>query len=504
MSESKKRRQPLFSFDFNRSVKVRGESPAITSNAGVLLLRELDHKLAVVDTLARELHDPRDQARIRYSLTELLRERLYAFALGYSRQDDADIVAHDPAFKAAVWEKTGAQVADERLASQPTASRTIDMLAQWHNREALRQNLHIPILHHQRQSGDNRKVALGVVDVDGFPVETYGEQPGAAYNGHYQKTVYSPLVAFFSPNGDFDAKRLGEGFLHARLRDGNAAPAEGARLFLDDVVDKAGEMAQTVALRLDAGFAGAEILNQLNEKGVRFTVRLPNNPALERLAAPFLIRPAGRPPKGGYEFAVELAGYQNPKWDKPYRVVLVVVDKPGKDGALSLFPHHFFIVTNWPKERLPAWELVEHYRQRGTFEDRLGERNALGVNLSQDNFIKNEVTLLLSMLAFNLLEALRGEMESAADPREIPPATSEGSGFDMTRLRNLVLKVGGVLSRGGRRLLFDIADGVAPLWQAVLTRLYKLREYEQTGSLHRNNGFVPPPNHSFLRFTPRM
>ncbi len=73
MGESKKRRQPLFSFDFNRSVKVRGESSAITSNACVLLLRELDCKLAIVDTLVRELHDPRDQARIRYSLTELLR-----------------------------------------------------------------------------------------------------------------------------------------------------------------------------------------------------------------------------------------------------------------------------------------------------------------------------------------------------------------------------------------------------------------------------------------------
>lgn len=504
MSEAKERSQPLFSFDFNRSVKVRSEAPTITSNAGVLLLRELDHKLAAVETLAGELHDPRAPERVRYSLTELLRERLYAIALGYSRQDDADMLAHDPAFKTAVWDKAGAQVADERLASQPTASRTINILAGWHNREALRDNLHIPVLRHQRQSGDNRKVALGVVDVDGFPIETYGEQQGAAYNGHYGKTVYSPLVAFFSSNGTFDAARLGEGFLHAALREGNASAAEGAELFLDDAVDKARELAQTVAFRLDAGFAGAKILNRLNARGVRFTVRLPSNPALEECAAPFLTRPSGRPPKDGREFAVELTGYQNPKWDKPYRVVLVVVDKPGKDGCLALFPHHFFIVTNWRPERLCAWEVVKHYRQRGTFEDRLGEWNALGVNLSQGNFAQNEVTLLLSLFAFNLLEALRGEIESATDPREEPPAKAEGAGFDMTRLRTIVLKVGGVLTRGGRRLLFDLAEGVAPLWQAVLTRLNKLLPCEQAVSLPQSNSFVPPPSHSFLRFTPRM
>ena len=144
----------------------------------------------------------------------MLRERLYAIAAGYSRQDDADLVAHDPAFKIAVWDKAGTQVADERIASQPTASRLVALLSQWHNKEALRQHLATPILRHQRQGGDDRKVALGVVDVDGFPVETHGEQPGAEYNGYYKKTVYSPLAACFTPNGTFEARRLGGGFLH--------------------------------------------------------------------------------------------------------------------------------------------------------------------------------------------------------------------------------------------------------------------------------------------------
>lgn len=243
----------MISFAFNRSVKVRQESPSITSNAGVILLRELDHVLGIIDAIALDISDPRNQGFIRYSLAELLRERIFAIALGYSRQDDADVIAHDPAFKIAVWNRTGTSAVGERLASQPTTSRIIAILSNWHNRQALREHLLTLILRHQ-QGGNNHKVALGVVDMDGFPVETHGEQPGAEYNGYYGKTVYSPLTASFSSGGTFASKRLGEGFLHAELRNGNAAMAEGAVLFLNETIDKAKQLANVIAVRADAAF----------------------------------------------------------------------------------------------------------------------------------------------------------------------------------------------------------------------------------------------------------
>ena len=495
----------LFDFSFNHAVKLRAETPRVTADAGVLLLREIDHRLGITSGLADVLQDNRDQRFVRYSMTELLRERLYAFALGFARQDDADRLAHDPAFRTAVWDRSGCKVADERLASQPTSSRLVSLLAGWHNREILRQFLSEPVLQHQRQSGDDRRVSLGVVDIDGFPVETHGEQQGAVYNGYYQKTVYSPLAAYFSPNGDFASRRLGEGFIHAVLRDGNAAPAEGMDLFLQHAIEKASNLAKTIAFRLDAGFASADILNQIDRAGARFAVRLPHNALLDKLAAPWLSRPTGRPPREGYEFAVELTGYKNHNWDKEYRVILVVVDKPDKNGCLSLFPHYFFIATNWPTERMSPWEILEHYRQRGTFEDRLGEWNALGVTLSQDTFAKNEATLLLSMLAFNLLEALRGEMESASDSRPNPPHTPAGSGFDMSRFRHVILKAGAILARGAGSLSFDLAEGIAPLWLALLDRLkrWPQREPHSTSIPHRSF-LMPPPRHAFLNFTPRM
>ena len=85
----------LFDFSFNRSVKLHADTPRVTADAGALLLCEADHRLGVTDALAAKLRDPRDQRFVRYPMAELLRERIYAIAMGFSRQDDADRLAHD-------------------------------------------------------------------------------------------------------------------------------------------------------------------------------------------------------------------------------------------------------------------------------------------------------------------------------------------------------------------------------------------------------------------------
>ena len=494
---------PLFDFTFNQAVKLRSQTPNVTSNAGVLLLREIDQRLGITRDIAATLVDSRNPEWVRYPMGELLRESLYATALGHSRQDDADILAHDPAFKTAVWDQSGPRVADERLASQPTLSRLVAMLAADHNREKVRQALSQPILSHQQADAKGRRVRFGVADIDGFPMETHGDQPGAAYNGYYGKTIYNPLAAYFSVNGDFGSRRLGEGFLHAQLRRGDASAAEGAEAFIDDVIAKARELTQNVTLRLDAGFASAKLLNHIHQTGVHFTVRLPDNKALARLAEPFTVRPPGRPPKEGREFAVELTGYMNPEWSHPYRVILVVVDKPDKYGRLGLFPHWFCLVTNWPPASWPPRKVLKHYRQRATFEDRIGEWNSLGVNLSLDSFEKNEATFLLSLLSFNLLEIVRSEMESARELREEPPYAPD-SGWDMGRLLKVVLKAGAVLARGGRRLWFDLADGLAPLWLALLERVRRWSTPSADACPVQRSDFMPLPRHAFASYTPRL
>ena len=72
----------LFEPSFNRSVKVFTCNDRITSDGGLLLLREADHRLCVTEHLAARLDDPRRQDLVRYKMVELLRERLYALASG--------------------------------------------------------------------------------------------------------------------------------------------------------------------------------------------------------------------------------------------------------------------------------------------------------------------------------------------------------------------------------------------------------------------------------------
>jgi hypothetical protein len=98
-----KAQQPLFEPSFNRAVKVRGGQDRLSSDAGMLLLREADHRLDLTPLLAAKLSDCSDQDRARYRPMELLRERLCAMAQGCDAQDDVDELAHDPAMRLATW-----------------------------------------------------------------------------------------------------------------------------------------------------------------------------------------------------------------------------------------------------------------------------------------------------------------------------------------------------------------------------------------------------------------
>jgi hypothetical protein len=486
-------KEPLFEPSFNRAIKVQGGDDRLTSNGGALLLREADHRLGLIDSLAGQLRDPRQPELIRYQMPELLRERIYSLALGYQTQDDLDRLAHDPALRMAVWDRPGEAVLQERLASQPTQSRLIDALAQGPgNLEHVRRALGEWMQRYVR-SGADHAVRCGTIDLDSFPLEQHGRQAGAAYNGYYQKRMYHPLVASFCVNGDYDnpwlGGRLGNGFLHAMLRRGACHTAEGAARFLDRVLELAPKLAYVYDLRLDAGFTTGKVLDYLTRRKVRFLGRLKSNAALDRLAEPHLGRPVGRPPAGGYETVVELGEYQADSWAFPQRVILVVVDRPDpKTGQLFLEPHYFFLVSGWSEAERSGEDCLAHYRKRGTFEDRLGEFNqAVGARLSSSQFRENEATFLLSLLAFNLTNFLRTELEE-----------SVGGCVDLTRFRNYVLKSGARVVKHSRRLVVHLAQAVVGFWERLRRRisLWTLRPRFASPAGPAFRPWRPPPSHA--------
>lgn len=486
----------LFEPEFNRSIKVQSTDHRLTSNSGVVLLREADHRLGLLASIAENIADPRRDDRIRYTMTELLRERVYAMSLGYEAQDDLDRLAHDPAFRAAVWDRPGQEVINQRLASQPTQSRLVDILADNpQNLNALRDGLVEAVERHLKASTGDTRVSRGTIDIDSFPIQIHGKQKGGAYNGYYKQTVYHPLVASFSVAGDYDStrqgERLGNGFIHATLRQGQVHTANGVRRFLANVADKASRLAQHVDFRMDAGYTIGSVMDYMSDQGMRFVGRLKGNSRLDALAQEYLQRPPGRPPAGGYEDTFELGDYQADSWQHKQRLVLVVVDKPDpQTGQLNLMPRYFFLVTNWRKEQRSADELLAHYRPRGTFEDRLGEFNdAIGPHLSSGPFKSNEATMLLGMLAFNLSSICRNEIEDEV-----------GGCWDLTRFQLFVLKVGGEIIKHSRRAMLRIAESAEPLWSRLISRIEAWRLPERFSQpTAKRRAWMPPPSHAHAR-----
>ncbi len=172
-------------------------------------------------------------------------------------------------------------------------------------------------------------------------------------------------------------------------------------------------------------------------------------------------------------------------------MILVVVDKPDpRTGQLNLLPRYFFLITNWPQTLRSGEEVLAHYRKRGTFEDRLGEfQEAIGPHLSSREFVENEVTMLLAMLAFNMTSMLRNEFEDAL-----------GGCWDLHRFQQSVLRAGGRVIKHSRRLWLHIEQSLRSFWDVMTKRIRQLslppRWSKPKGARHRD--YVPPPSHAHL------
>jgi hypothetical protein len=267
--------------------------------------------------------------------------------------------------------------------------------------------------------------------------------------------------------------------------------------FQREVIRKSKRLGYVVDFRLDAGYTDGETLDDLTDEGLRFIGRLKSNAVLERMAAPYIWRPAGRPPKGGYQDVIELGEYQAESWRHAQRLVLVVVDRPDpKTGQLNLMPNHFFLVVGWEESELDGEAALEHYRQRGTFEDRLGElKEVIHPRLSHNDFAENEALLRLSLLAFNLASMLRIEYEDEA-----------GSCMDLGRFQRDVMKAGARVTKGSRQLKLQVARVVVPVWERLLEAIKRWRlpsRFPSPSGPHRRV-WRPPPRHAFAQEMRRL
>jgi hypothetical protein len=304
-----------FQLSFNPSLKVDFQGSRVTSDAGLLLVRELDERLGLSALIGENIMDDRRGKNTQLPLPDLLRQSIYSRLAGYEDVNDAERLSQDPTFRLIGSEKIW-----ERGAALPSRLHWFEteVLSQDENLEGL-SRINRELLAKAQAMDSTQRVVL---DMDSTEIPVYGEQEHSAYNGHFESTCYHPLL-LFNREGDC---------LAAKLRPGNVHSAEEWEEVLLPEIERQQELGKEVVFRADAAFAKPEIYETLEERGVKYAIRLPANDSLLRDIEELLTRPVGRP---SHKPIVWYKGflYQASSWKTARRVVAKVEFHAGE-----LFP----------------------------------------------------------------------------------------------------------------------------------------------------------------------
>ena len=390
--------QKSFCFLVSKPIVVEPVEEHLSSDAGLLPMRQFDEQIGLTAEFAAALHDLRFGPFVDHSFAEMARMRIYGILAGYADQNDHDQLRYDPVFKLLA----GRRPSDDELASQPTLSRfenAINIPSLWRLRD---------VFVDQFLASFDEPPRRLTFDIDTFDDPTHGAQQLTFFHGYYEQYQYQPRLITCAQNDLVVMACLLHGTAHAALgADDDLEYLVGRlRAKWPDVV---------IELRGDSGMAVPAMYDVCERLEVQYTFGLRLNAVLQRQSDAWLAQAVEQYQRTGQPQRLFAAfWYQASSWAEPRWVVV-------KAEAHAAGTNRRAVVTNRPGAHVLPQAAYDAYADRGEGENRNKEiKCGLEADrLSDHRYLANLFRLYLHAAALNLLVRLRNHV---ADPPPQNPA----------------------------------------------------------------------------------
>jgi len=414
-----------------RQVLAEFDAGAISSDGGVLLLREVDRRINLLDRVDQLIPDPRDPLHVEHDQRTLIAQRVLAIACGWEDLNDHATLRNDLVLQLATNRQASGSAEDvdpdRPLASASTLCRLENRIDR---QTCVRINQLLVEMFIESHKTPPTEIIL---DFDATDDPVHGKQEGRFFHGYYDEYCFLPLYVF-----------AGEQLLCAYLRPANIDGAKHAWAILALITKRLRQAWPGVKIifRGDSGFCRWKMLRWCDRHGVDYIVGLAKNSVLTKLSETLMINAENAFKETGQKQRLfgELT-YAAATWDKQRRVIARIEHTEKGENPR-------FITTTLAGDGQQLYE--QTYCARGEVENRIKEQQ-LGLfadRTSCHDFVANQFRLLLSSLAYVLIETLRRTCL----------ASTELAQAQVSTIRLKLLKIGALVQRSVRRIVIHLSE----------------------------------------------
>ena len=452
----------LFEFEAveRRAVVAGFDGGDITSNAGALLLGQVDRGLGLIRRFGECFTDRRDPRYVEHRIETLVGQRIFGLVLGYEDLNDHDELRKDPTFGVLAGKLHPVLRSDcEALAGKSTLNRLEHTprrhAAKYHKIDCDGSRVDELLVELFLEAHDRAPREI-VLDLDNTDIPLHGGQEGRFFHGYYDEFCYLPLYVF-----------CGRHLLLARQRRANVAGSDGAVEEMARIIARIRRKWRWVRiiLRGDSGFANDPLMRWCEANRVDYVFGLARNSRLEAALgnqaaeAKRLCIASGRFARVFRDFRYRTLD----SWSRERRVVGKAEHTP--DGA-----NPRFVVTSLRHARLadPRTLYESLYCARGEAENRIGEQFELFADrASSATMAANQLRMWFSAMAYVLVDTLR----------RVGLRFTQFADASAQTIRLRLLKLGAQVRTSVRRIHFAIASGCPNKAEFELAYLYLQRAF---------------------------